>query len=445
MDRDLFSKNRDSDNDGIPDVLEETKYNTDPFKPNYLLYYALQKLPEEDAIRFKDVSYNESSKGLVDLLASLLTEKTSLDLDLALDLIVLDKTVNESERILFAESFLNPGSVEVSTSFLVGASYMTFWKMENYGNWALTQYHPILGQYRSNDPAIASNHIRQAREHGIRFFYLDFGWIRPGSRCDLAAQNGLLSSPNIHLINFFMFYFPDAVTGQDWSIGETALFSDFEYMATHYMSHPQYLRIEGRAVVVIVNLPDYWRAYGVSGTNELFLGLKEVMMEKYELDLFIIGGVWPDSSADFLETGPRVFDGVTVWGNLWDSLGNKAITSYDEYAERYVGIWKSWHKICEGEGISFVPLAKPGFNNTPYLRFGQELRVITRDVKRFQLLLGEARNLSSRPLNMVLIFTWNDFNEGTSIEPTIEYGFSYMEAVQLVFAQEEEYVEIQNP
>jgi hypothetical protein len=196
-----------------------------------------------------------------------------LDLDLALDLIIFDKTVNESERILFADNFLNPRSaVEVSPSFLVGASYMTFWKIEGFGNWALTQYHPILGQYRSDDPTIASHHILQAREHGISFFYLDFGWIRPSSRCDLAAQNGLL-------------------------------------------------------------------------------------------------------------------------------------------------------RVCEEEGISFVPLAKPGFNNTPYIRFGQELRVITRDVQRFQWLLGEARNLSSRPLNMVLIFTWNDFNEGTSIEPTTEYGF----------------------
>jgi hypothetical protein len=35
----------------------------------------------------------------------------------------------------------------------------------------------------------------------------------------------------------------------------------------------------------------------------------------------------------------------------------------------------------------------------------------------------------------------NDFNEGTNMEPTTEYRFSYVEAVQLAFAQAEEYVE----
>jgi len=30
---------------------------------------------------------------------------------------------------------------------------------------------------------------------------------------------------------------------------------------------------------------------------------------------------------------------------------------------------------------------------------------------------------------MVLLFTWNDFKEGTSIEPTREYNFTYLEII----------------
>jgi len=63
----VYYINRDSDNDGIPD-LKEKEYGTDPNKPNYLLAYALKKLPEKEALRFKNVeNFNESSKGLVDL------------------------------------------------------------------------------------------------------------------------------------------------------------------------------------------------------------------------------------------------------------------------------------------------------------------------------------------------------------------------------------------
>ncbi len=34
--------------------------------------------------------------------------------------------------------------------------------------------------------------------------------------------------------------------------------------------------------------------------------------------------------------------------------------------------------------------------------------------------------------DIVQIITWNDFGEGTSIEPTIEYGYQYLEIIQIL-------------
>ena len=104
----------DSDGDGIPDDLERV-YGTDPYRPNYLLAYALGKLPVEEALLFKNVEdFNESSRGLVDLYASLPREKRgSIEVAMLLGQILSDNTMSEAERRLFEAKFVNPSRLEI--------------------------------------------------------------------------------------------------------------------------------------------------------------------------------------------------------------------------------------------------------------------------------------------------------------------------------------------
>jgi uncharacterized protein YxeA len=99
----------DTDGDGIPNY-KEREYGTDPNKPNYLLAYALKKLPENEALKFKNVeNFNESSKGLVDLYSSLPENvKNSKDLNDLLSQILSDNIINELEKNLFYDKFVLP-------------------------------------------------------------------------------------------------------------------------------------------------------------------------------------------------------------------------------------------------------------------------------------------------------------------------------------------------
>jgi len=105
----VYYMNRDSDNDGIPDS-KEREYGTDPNKPNYLLAYALKKLPEKEALKFKNVeNFNESSKEFIDLYASLSQDKrSSKEVNMILDNILQDNKIDETEKNLFDDKFVNP-------------------------------------------------------------------------------------------------------------------------------------------------------------------------------------------------------------------------------------------------------------------------------------------------------------------------------------------------
>ena len=105
----VYYMNRDSDGDGIPDI-KEREYGTDPNKHNYLLAYALKKLPENEALKFKNIeNFNESSRGLVDLYANLSQDKrSSKEISELLNRILSDDRIDEVERNLFDDKFVNP-------------------------------------------------------------------------------------------------------------------------------------------------------------------------------------------------------------------------------------------------------------------------------------------------------------------------------------------------
>ena len=99
----------DTDGDGIPNY-KEREYGTDPNKPNYLLAYALKKLPEQEALKFKNVeNFNESSKTFVDYYVSLPENvRISKEVNELLNQILSDNIIDELEKNLFYDKFVFP-------------------------------------------------------------------------------------------------------------------------------------------------------------------------------------------------------------------------------------------------------------------------------------------------------------------------------------------------
>jgi hypothetical protein len=331
---------------------------------------------------------------------------------------------------------------------LVAATYMTFWGILDpntpAGRWKDqgAAYTPILGQYSSSDQAAITYHLNWVLRSGIRSMCLEFGWIRPNSPFDIVARESFLEHDLMRHMSFSILYHPDAVTGTGWSIGPRALYDDFAFLAAEYFSHPSCLKLDGRIVVVALGLAgSYWPDFGVEGTNDLFRELKKRMQNDYGHDLFLIADLSPDTARyhpSFLDDPTLPFDGILNWESLfYAGIGANSAT-YGEYASKYAAYWRQYSSLAEKHGLQFIPCIYPGFDDKPAVDAGivKEHHYIERNPEKFYELLQVAKEAATHPLNMIILFTWNDFHEGHSIEPTKEYGFTYLDIVRKTFVED---------
>jgi hypothetical protein len=336
-----------------------------------------------------------------------------------------------------------PTPQPVKTSVTVGVAYMPFWGVYPYPKemgWGDISKHgtfaPILGNYRSDDPYVVDWHIKWAVEHGISLFVIDWGWFGPDSPADRAVRQGFMRAKYLGYINFTFDYFFDRLWIQkekDPNLNLTAaLLQDFDWLVTHYFSSPSFFKVDGKYAVFMVGLYRFPTEISI----QLVRDLRKHLARRYQIDLYIIyDGVWPKSSVGFFSRFDRVFDAVFKLGELgfvWEKHNWASGTySYDEMIELNGETCQEWFSHSRNRGVGFVPSVTPGFNNTLIWKSGinKNLYIIPRSLVGFGKMLRIAKEYIDPTLRIVYLHTWNDFQEGTSIEPTKEYGFAYLDAV----------------
>ena len=324
--------------------------------------------------------------------------------------------------------------------FLVGASYMTFLGTKIDIDWNSTEpYIPTLGKYSSNDTTIVDQHIEWAIGSGIDFFFLDYGWAtgNRSEKIENAAIEGLLEAESMKNgdFKFCIFYFPDRVVDSGF-VNKSRLEDDFRHINKTYFSRSGYLCLDDRFVVVLADFPEYLdKTNSTEEINSLFWDLE--VNSNFSRSLYLIPAFWPCPTYQVygvLSDKRKIYDAITLWGQNTILEFNESIT-YSAYVNKTKLNLVMWSGIAYNFDVAFVPLICPGYNNTKYFNMGirNYTAIVTRDLKGFREVCALGREYSSSPYNIVLLFTWNDFNEATSIEPTTDYQYTYLNITALEF------------
>jgi hypothetical protein len=276
-------------------------------------------------------------------------------------------------------------------------------------------YYPLIGPYDSSDPAVLEYHVLLMKLAGVDGVIVD--WYGSANFLDYGINN----QATVKLFQFtrkaglkFSICYEDQtiqhmIDGNYLAAGEAIFHAQQEmlYLQTNFFSDASYLRLKGQPVL-------------------LNFGPQHFMMSTNWEDIFSVLGA-TNQPAFFTEDNRLpVSTGAFSWPPMWMSqvpgtggvLSGAALKSYLADFDQKAGNWPA-----------FISSAFPRFHDI-YQRAG---------VRNYWGYLGDRhgdtlRETLSRGMTnssaIVQVVTWNDFGEGSMVEPTQEYGYRDLGIIQ---------------
>lgn len=265
------------------------------------------------------------------------------------------------------------------------ALYYTWFDPDSFGP-GLTSDSPAE-PYNSDDPAVIARHIAQAKRAGIDGFVVS--WLGPGNRTD---QN--------------LARIMDEAGAQDFRVGVYVevpnlggpddVAASVSYLLATYGGRPNFLRKDGRPALF------FWR--------EQLFGPDTWRQIRAQVDP-TWGTMWIAEGTTDAYFG--AFDGLHLFDISWSASPSTPLQT-----------WSNRTRVASSAygPRTFVPTIMAGYDDLAVRggrardRLGGAYYRATMDAA-----------LAVDPSWAVLITSWNEWPEGTQIEPSVSYGESYLD------------------
>jgi hypothetical protein len=333
---------------------------------------------------------------------------------------------------------------EQTDPYLVGAHYYLWYRN---ASWKNIDADPLLGTYDSAQASVISQHIRWAKNYGVDFFGVE--WGGKDREQDQDMRKHFMASPDLKDFKFCIAY--DTLTrfakyqSPPFDFNDSRLLkdfvSDFEYLSRTYFSHPSYLKFNGRPVVWM------YIARGWKGDWKRALREARYEVKKNGFDLYLDADLlWPDRiDIDRLSYFDAASAYVLNQKELFTKQGVRKTADIVPLADKYFREWSGILEVVKNrqtnEPVAFHPVINPQF----WKPADQDaLYYILDSVGDFRSFAEKARDTASwnklANAKVIWITSWNEWYEGTSIEPTHNgpsfkknYGFEFLRVIKEVF------------
>jgi len=259
--------------------------------------------------------------------------------------------------------------------------------------------YPILGPYDVRSEEVLEKHFSWAKQYGIDVFIFD--WFGPPN--DYIDENFKLMlnfSEKRNGILLSILY--DGYQYRGASKDE--VIEELRYIITSYGGSERFLKINGYPVVFIYAC-EY---FSVESWIEIIGKLR-----REGLKFIFLGDFSPEKTQY-----SKVFNGIYMYSpnGILHSGGENLLESY----------YSRMKDVATQENLIFCTTVSPGYDDT-------KIRIPGFKVERgngltYNVTWRLALKYDSR---WILICSWNEWHEGSEIEPSLEYGYYYLELTKL--------------
>lgn len=323
----------------------------------------------------------------------------------------------------------------VKPDALVGAYYFPGWNYPE--RWycivaSKPTQHPLLGYYRDGDPDVADWHIKWALEHGISFFAFDFYSLNGSQMLEAALDDGFLKSRFIGQFKFCLNWC-NHFSSSTMTPESMERFGDL--VIKKYLTHPSYLRIDNKPVVMILVGGGYVQNLGLEDARKVFDRFEQRCKDAGLPGVYLVfcegenGGEVGIKNSMAAGTKAFCLYNYPYYGTDFTGPGKQGYAPYADLAKHGEDIWKHWGGIT---GNALWPTVMPGWDRRPWTKNNDLIRTGSTPE-----LFGKALELAEKYLNkdrVIMIEAWNEWGEGSVLEPSLEYGFAYLDQVRRIFA-----------
>ena len=315
---------------------------------------------------------------------------------------------------------------------------------------------PLWGYEDESDPVVAARKIDAATAAGVNVFIFDWYWYGGRPFLESALNDGFLKAANCKRMKFFLMYanhnvdrlwdnrigserkkevvWPAKISDEDWR-------TIVNRWISRYFKQPNYYRIKGCPVLSMFDSRNFIQWEGIGKANERIAYLRERVKAAGFPDVHLQLLAHQNTAYEIRADSYTAYNWLFRKASKVNTTDGKSCT-YDQWGELFMSALEDAKQRAGKFGVTHFPTLAVGWDTNA--RYPKEERCPIvhgsnpQSFERFARRIREwtDRNIPADQPKLITVNSWNEWTEGTYLEPDDRFGYGYLEALRHVFVNE---------